>query len=161
MSREAIARPRLEALRSERVQAIRYTALALVASRALVWLTAMIATAVAPVQNSASALAFDRPDLTLPHGGAFSALARWDSVWYLGIAQSGYDDAASTAFFPLYPLLVRGLAPTGDAASLLFVSYCVSLAALAGALYLLRRLAELELQATGVNPPTTSPTTTR
>src|SRR4051812_21692195 len=35
-------------------------------------------------------------------------LARWDSVWYLTIADSGY--AGSTpraAFFPLYPLLIR------------------------------------------------------
>ena len=38
-------------------------------------------------------------------------LARWDSVWYLTIADSGYGDStARAAFFPLYPLLVRASA---------------------------------------------------
>lgn len=35
---------------------------------------------------------------------------RWDALWYLGIAQHGYTSAQATAFFPLYPLLVRGAA---------------------------------------------------
>ena len=39
----------------------------------------------------------------------FSPLARWDAVWYLRVAQLGLRDAtARAAFFPLYPLLVRG-----------------------------------------------------
>ena len=45
-----------------------------------------------------------------PVGNALVApLARWDSVWYLAIANDGYpaDDARRAAFFPLYPLLVR------------------------------------------------------
>jgi hypothetical protein len=33
--------------------------------------------------------------------------AQWDATWYLGIAQSGYFSQQATAFFPLYPLLVR------------------------------------------------------
>ena len=38
-------------------------------------------------------------------------LARWDAVWYLAIADSGYGGSdARAAFFPLYPLLVRGVA---------------------------------------------------
>src|SRR5262249_42625841 len=32
---------------------------------------------------------------------------RWDAGWYLGIAQHGYFNAQSTAFFPLYPRLLR------------------------------------------------------
>ncbi|HLJ80711.1 MAG TPA: mannosyltransferase family protein [Ktedonobacterales bacterium] len=35
---------------------------------------------------------------------------RWDAQWYLGIAQHGYASAQSTAFFPLYPLVIRGVA---------------------------------------------------
>ncbi len=32
-------------------------------------------------------------------------VARWDSVWYLSIAQGGYGhQVANTAFFPLYPM---------------------------------------------------------
>lgn len=34
---------------------------------------------------------------------------RWDAQWYLGIAQHGYFSAQSTAFFPLYPLLIRAV----------------------------------------------------
>lgn len=35
---------------------------------------------------------------------------RWDATWYLSIAQSGYRPGdGSVAFFPLYPLLTRGL----------------------------------------------------
>ena len=46
-----------------------------------------------------------RPDPLL------SPLARWDAVWYLRIADSGYGGShARAAFFPLYPLLVRALA---------------------------------------------------
>jgi len=43
-------------------------------------------------------------------GVAVDVWARWDSNWYLLIAESGYDWPSSTpAFFPLYPLLVGGL----------------------------------------------------
>lgn len=43
---------------------------------------------------------------------------RWDTTWYVIIAQSGYRyDGRAAAFFPLYPLLVRGVDPVvpGDA----------------------------------------------
>jgi hypothetical protein len=147
MGREAIARPRLGA---DRIDALRDAAIALAASRLLVWLAAVVAAAVANPDAGQSALSFDRPELTHPFGGTldsvFAPLARWDSVWYLGIAHGGYD-GMSTAFFPLYPLLVRGLAPGGQPGALLPAAYVVSLLSLGGALYLLRRLASLELGA--------------
>jgi hypothetical protein len=34
---------------------------------------------------------------------------RWDALWYIGIAQHGYVTAQATAFFPLYPLLIRAM----------------------------------------------------
>ncbi len=34
---------------------------------------------------------------------------RWDSAWYGDIMRQGYDEGHGVAFFPLYPLLVRGL----------------------------------------------------
>ncbi|GAC1398920.1 MAG: membrane protein [Chloroflexota bacterium] len=34
---------------------------------------------------------------------------RWDTGWYTGIAIKGYHDVYTTAFFPLYPLLIRPL----------------------------------------------------
>jgi hypothetical protein len=107
---------------------------------------------------------FDDPALT--HAIAdpvLAPLARWDSVWYLRIADSGYggnaslrsghrpllaqDSAPRAAFFPLYPLLVRGVGTAfgGSHGALLVAAYLVSLAAFLAALVLLHRLAELEL----------------
>jgi hypothetical protein len=96
-----------------------------------------------------NAAKFDDPALTHAVGDPILApLARWDSVWYLRIADSGYgDSAARTAFFPLYPLLVRGVGTLfgGSHAALLLAAYLVSLAAFVGALALLHSLTELEL----------------
>ena len=92
---------------------------------------------------------FDEPVLT--HSVAeplLAPLARWDAVWYLRIADSGYGDSAPrAAFFPLYPLLVRCVAAPvgGSEAALLIASYAISVAAFLGALVLLYRLASLEL----------------
>lgn len=92
---------------------------------------------------------FDDPALTHALADPLLApLARWDSVWYLRVADSGYGDSPSrAAFFPLYPLLVRGLAAPlgGSPAALLVAAYLVSLSAFLGALFLLYRLTELEL----------------
>jgi Mannosyltransferase (PIG-V) len=99
-----------------------------------------------PAENAAK---FGEPALT----GAFAdpllePLARWDAVWYLRIADSGYGEGSPrAAFFPLYPLLVALLAALGggSAAALLVSSYLVALAAFVAALTLLYRLASLEL----------------
>lgn len=46
---------------------------------------------------------------------------RWDANWYLRIAEFGYSpDDASSAFFPLFPLLIR------SAASLLGQNYLLA-----------------------------------
>src|SRR5262249_3662991 len=39
----------------------------------------------------------------------FGTFAQWDSVWFIHIADHGYDSKQITAFFPLYPLLVHGV----------------------------------------------------
>jgi hypothetical protein len=96
-----------------------------------------------------NALKFDEPELTHAFAEPLLApLARWDSVWYLRIADSGYGDSTPrAAFFPLYPLLVRAVATPlgGSEAALLVAAFGVSLAAFVGALVLLHRLVELEL----------------
>src|SRR5438874_7753063 len=33
---------------------------------------------------------------------------RWDALWYHHLAASGYHTPSDAAFFPLYPLLIRG-----------------------------------------------------
>ena len=96
-----------------------------------------------------NALSFDEPALT--HSLAeplLAPLSRWDAVWYLRIADSGYgDSAARAAFFPLYPLLIRALAAPagGSPATLLAAAFVISLAAFVAALTLLYRLVTLEL----------------
>jgi hypothetical protein len=123
---------------------LRYAGLVFLWSRAAVFLVAVLAVAVLGVAGGNEAN-FDVPGLTHPLGGALSPLARWDSTWYLGIAHSGYE-GESTAFFPLYPMLVRGLAVVNAPGALLVASYVVSLAAFLGALVLMQRLVSLELE---------------
>ena len=96
-----------------------------------------------------NAVKFDTPQLTHALADPLLApLARWDAVWYLRVADSGYGESeARAAFFPLYPLLVRGLAePFGASpAALLAAAYLVALGAFLAALTLLHRLVSLEL----------------
>ena len=67
-------------------------------------------------------------------GQLLSAWHRWDTTWYVIIADFGYHlDGNSTAFFPLYPLLVRGanhVVAGGTFEAAIFVSVLASLAAL-------------------------------
>ncbi|MSO95846.1 MAG: hypothetical protein EXQ81_08645 [Thermoleophilia bacterium] len=66
--------------------------------------------------------------------------ARWDSVWYLTIAEQGYHGAAETlAFWPLYPALVSLLGALLGGHDLT-AGVLISLASLLGALVLLERL---------------------
>lgn len=67
-----------------------------------------------------------------------SVWQRFDTNWYLKIAREGYADAASTVYFPLYPLLIRlASAVVGNA---MLAALIVSNLALIGALALLYRL---------------------
>jgi len=96
---------------------------------------------------------YDLPAITAPLGGfgdvLATPLARWDAVWYLSVAVDGYDGADSPrhAFFPLYPVVTRGVAMLGGggAAAVLIASYLVALAAFLAALVLLHRLTAFEL----------------
>ncbi|KAJ3440140.1 gpi mannosyltransferase [Anaeramoeba flamelloides] len=40
-------------------------------------------------------------------GSIISSLIRWDSIWFLGISESGYQHEQTFAFFPGYPILVK------------------------------------------------------
>ena len=96
-----------------------------------------------------NAVKFDTPELTHAFADPLLApLGRWDAVWYLRVAESGYGEGeARAAFFPLYPLLVRTLATPvgGSPAALLVAAYVVALGAFLVALNLLYRLVVLEL----------------
>jgi hypothetical protein len=92
--------------------------------------------------------AFDPTRLTAPFGYFGNLLAapfaRWDSTWYLTIAHGGYDhEPARAAFFPLYPLLTRGLGVA--IGSDLIAGVLISLLGFGIALVLLYRLAARDL----------------
>ena len=73
-------------------------------------------------------------------GAVIDVWARWDSDWFLRIAEHGYSWPSSTpAFFPLSPLLVAGLG-WAFAGHTLLAGVVVSLAAGAAAFGLLYRL---------------------
>ncbi len=89
------------------------------ASRAVVLVAAAVA---ALVSESGGRRLSTGPWPVVPTSG-FSPLAvleRWDSAWWISLAKDGYpaglpggNQLGRFSFFPLYPLLVRGVAATG------------------------------------------------
>jgi mannosyltransferase PIG-V len=114
-------------------------------SRALVFLAAMAGLVV----FGTSAYRANGPGAIDPTGSLngvlLSPFRRWDAGWFLSIAEHGYNQPTpdATAFFPLYPLSIRVVAEL--LGSFEWAGVLVSAGALMGALYLLRRLAELEI----------------
>jgi hypothetical protein len=101
--------------------------------------------------RAAGTQGFDPSGLTTPFGYFGNLLAapfaRWDSVWYLAIANGGYDhEPARTAFFPLYPMVVRGLGVV--IGSDLIAGVIISLLCFGIALVVLYRLVAIELDGT-------------
>ena len=141
---------------SERGAALRDALRVLVVSRGLVLVVAFLTAVVIGAENEDNRAVSDAALLTRPFGAVgdalLSPLAHWDSVWYLAIVDHGYAPAGeevahhAVAFFPLYPLLAWIGSGFGASFELQLLSaFAVSLAAFAGALYLLHRLVELEL----------------
>ena len=115
-------------------------------SRTAIWVAALLAFFWFEPNRHPDAARWDSP---LIHDlGAFTDVwARWDSVFFVRIAEHGYD-RASAAFFPLYPALVWGLGHVFFGHYVL-AGVIVSLAATLGAFVLLHRLAEQQLGADG------------
>jgi hypothetical protein len=119
-------------------------------SRAAIWAAALFAFLVFEPNRHPQAARWDDPTVTHDLGAVTDVWARWDSVFFLRIAEHGYDGLtrSATAFFPLYPATV------GVLGRVLFGHYVlagilVSLAAGLGAFVLLDRLAEPRLGAEG------------
>src|SRR5208337_599030 len=56
-------------------------------------------------------------NLPAPGGWHYALLGIWerfDTLWYLRIAERGYDRPAGVVFYPLYPWLIRGLSGLAD-----------------------------------------------
>lgn len=126
------------------------TVRAVVGSRLLVWAAGLIA--LTAFGELGSNLLLDGPRLTEPFASPASNFlvapaARWDSVWYLAIAQVGYYARPTTAMFPLYPLLIH--AGSDVLGSPLVIGALVSVLAMTAGLYLLHRLAELDIGEAG------------
>jgi len=104
-------------------------------SRLLVWASGMAAVWIWGLSSRTEG--FDPAGIT--GGVLFAPAARWDAVWYLEIARHGYGETPTAAFFPLYPLLVRGLGGS------LLVAVLVSTACFLAALAALHALTRIEL----------------
>lgn len=106
-------------------------------TRAAIWCVALLATLLpAHSQLERAGASPVLHDL----GSPIDLWARWDSVWYLTIAEHGYHGAAGTlAFWPLYPALIAVLG-AGLGGHELAAGVAISLAALLGSMFLLERL---------------------
>ncbi|MDX6689448.1 MAG: hypothetical protein QOG15_905, partial [Solirubrobacteraceae bacterium] len=133
----------VEARASPRDFAVRDAWRALWVSRLLVLAAGVVAVLVFGLSGREAD--FDPLGITAPFGHTGDVLAapfaRWDSVWYLAIADGGYGDGSRTAFFPLYPLLVN---ISGALGSAIAGGVLVSTASLGGALVFLHRLVALD-----------------
>lgn len=105
--------------------------------RCAYWLCAAVTLLWAPIRDAAAQPPF-RAWLGLGDW-LFDTFAQWDSVWFLHIAEHGYDREETHAFFPLYPLVVRGVAEV--LRSEVAAAVLVSLAAGTVAVVLLHKLA--------------------
>jgi hypothetical protein len=119
-------------------------------TRAAIWAAALFSFFVFVPNRHPRAGVWDDPSLTHDLGAVTDVWARWDSVWFLRIAEHGYDSAsgAAAAFYPLYPgaVSVVGWALFGH---YVLAGIVVSLAAAFGAFLLLHRVAEERLGADG------------
>src|SRR3954471_12231501 len=117
---------------------------ALLVSRAIVWSFAILG-------QAALGYSFwrgraDPANFTAQLGDVGEVLGapvmRWDSVYYVQIAQDGYTQRKQAGFFPLYPLLMDAL--DTFTRSTVVAGVLISLAAFTAGLVLFQRLARLE-----------------
>ena len=110
----------------------------------LIWLAAVFAFLWFEPNRHPLAGRWDSP-LLHQFGYGIDVWARWDSVFFLRIAEHGYD-GTSAAFYPLYPGIVAVIGWV-LAGQYVLAGVLVSLAACLGAFVLLYRLAEAKLGA--------------
>jgi hypothetical protein len=140
---------RVRALSQRDRTGLALSAKGLLGSRVIIWVAAFIAIAhfgenlYAPGVLDPSGLT--APFRSIPLDKLVAPMGRWDSVSYLQIARAGYQNPLSTAFYPLYPLLIwmGSVLPIPP----LILGALISSVAALGALTLLHRLALLDLDA--------------
>ena len=133
-------------LAASRAIAVRDVWKAFWSSRVLVWVAGIVAV-IAFGWSSGTSARLDPLYFTHPFSGTFGNLlaapaARFDSAWYLAIAQHGYEIADRAAFFPVYPALTAlGGNLVGSA---LIAGVLISSALGFAGLYLVHRLVSLD-----------------
>ena len=73
--------------------------------------------------------------------GLLTSWNRWDAVHYTQIAQFGYQSIYDTAFFPLFPLLIKGTALLFGNQGYIAIGMILSNLALLGTLFVLYQIA--------------------
>jgi mannosyltransferase PIG-V len=73
--------------------------------------------------------------------GLLTSWNRWDAVHYTQIAQFGYQSIYDTAFFPLFPLLIKGIALLFGNQGYIAIGMILSNLALLGTLFVLYQIA--------------------
>jgi Mannosyltransferase (PIG-V) len=119
-------------------------------SRAAIWAAALFAFLVFEPNRHPEAARWDDPSVTRDLGWVTDVWARWDSVWFLRIAEHGYGslEGAAAAFYPLYPASV-GVLGRVFFGHYVLAGIVVSLAATLAAFVLFHDLAETKLGAEG------------
>ncbi len=75
-----------------------------------------------------------------------TAFLRWDSGFFISIAQHGYTSVATFDFLPVYPLLIRAVSPIfGYAGGAIAVSWIASVFAVWGVMDVTQRLASRQM----------------
>ena len=114
--------------------------LAFLASRLIIFSVGMVADTMLPTDPGHWVASKNSPFLSM--------WAKWDSQYYVDIAQNGYwyrpEKQSNVAFFPVYPLLMRLTAPLVNN-DVVMAGFLLSNAAFLGALFFLYKLTELEL----------------
>jgi len=115
-------------------------------SRLAVWAVAVFAFLWFEPRVHPGVAAWDDPSVTHDLGYVSDLWARWDSVWFLRLAEHGYRSASdgSAAFFPLYPATV-GLLGRVFGGHYVVAGIVVSLLSALAATAVVHRLALLKL----------------
>ncbi len=119
-------------------------------SRLAIWVAVLFALYAFEPNRNPDAARWDDPSVTHDLGAVTDVWARWDSVWFLRIAEHGYEHLSSsaTAFFPLYPAAV-GLLGHVLLGHYVLAGIVVSLTTGLTTFVLLYRLAEEKIGADG------------
>ncbi|HEY1349428.1 MAG TPA: mannosyltransferase family protein [Ktedonobacteraceae bacterium] len=81
------------------------------------------------------------PNTGVDVAGLLNSWDHWDGQRYVHVAQYGYQNIYDTPFFPLFPLLIKGLALLFGNQGYVAAGMLISNAALLGALFVLYQLA--------------------